>query len=153
MENQAEVVGGNTNLLPTSTGKSKTPAANRSWCFTYFENETNKPNLINEMDYLCCGFEVCPKTGNTHWQCWTYFKTKISFSRAKEYIKESCNGIDVHIEPCRGSAEDNDKYCKKDGNFFFSVATALKGRELTCQASNNEYMKGYPLMNCYWSRL
>ena len=53
-----------------------------------------------------------PQTGTRHLQGFIVFKTRRTFAIAKSII-----GFESHIERCRGSDEDNIRYCSKEGDY------------------------------------
>ncbi len=84
----------------------------KNWCFTDFELlDWNK--IYEESDdirYICWGSEVCPSTKRKHYQGWIQIKTK----RRINGIKKLCRSKKLHIESCRGTEGENNKYCQKD---------------------------------------
>lgn len=64
--------------------------------------------LGEDTQYLVGGFEVCPKTGTPHVQCYCYFKNTRSGNRFSEYFTKK-----HHIEKAKGSPEQNRDYCFK----------------------------------------
>ncbi len=100
--------------------KSK-PTQSRNWCFTDFEllplNEIyeNNKDIIR---YMCWGLETCPTTGRKHNQGWIQFRNKKRLNGVRGAFKHSdVPKIKIHLESCRGSPEQNDTYCKKDGHW------------------------------------
>lgn len=94
----------------------KKPGKQRNWCFTDFEMldweaiyEENKDFLR----YIGFGKETCPKTQRVHYQGWMQFKTQ----KRMTAIKKVARSKKLHLEPCYGSVEANEKYCRKDNNF------------------------------------
>lgn len=88
----------------------------RNYCFTDFELlrwehifETHK----DKIRYVCWGTEKCPSTHKVHYQGWIQFHTKRTLGGVKKIV----NSKKIHLESCRGSEFDNEKYCKKDGNY------------------------------------
>lgn len=97
----------------TSVQKEVTPdpyERSRNWCFTSYEESC--PTFQNDMKYLICGSETCPTTGRKHWQCYTYLKNAKTWSAFQKLI-----GKGVHFEKCKGSADNNIKYCSKENQF------------------------------------
>lgn len=90
----------------------------RNWCFTLYEKFD--PTLCFEhkendgkFRYICAGQEICPETGRQHIQGWCQFNEAKSFGQCKKLLRSNS----VHIEQVRGSCDENDEYCKKDGKW------------------------------------
>lgn len=86
----------------------------RSYCFTwnnYSEDEWEGCKR-NNCVYLVMGREKCPSTGTKHIQGYIYFKNAITFKSMNKMF----NG--AHITQANGTAEDNFKYCSKEGEFY-----------------------------------
>lgn len=66
-------------------------------------------------NYLLCGREKAPTTGHVHGQIYVQFKTPHSLSIA------GLHG--AHVEICKGSPEQNIKYCKKEGDIMVEEGT------------------------------
>lgn len=81
----------------------------RAFCFTDYKLEINFYKQL-KYRYIIIGQEICPTTNNTHWQGYIYFNNARSL---KNIIKEFEGR---HVEPCKGNAEQNIKYCSKDQN-------------------------------------
>lgn len=64
-----------------------------------------------ECRYIIYGREVAPTTGTQHLQGYVYFTNAREFKSILEKHKK------WHLEVAKGSAEQNIKYCKKEGNF------------------------------------
>jgi len=75
------------------------------------------------MNYLIYGKEVCPDTGNDHWQGYVQFKKATRFTTVK-----NCFSDKVHIEVSKGTPEQAIEYCKKDGNFKEFGTPSVKGK-------------------------
>ncbi len=86
----------------------------KNWCFTDFEllDWEKIYNSNKDIVYVCWGKEKCPLTDKIHNQGWLQMGTK----KRMEYIKKNINKK-IHIEPCKGTAEDNNIYCQKDKEF------------------------------------
>lgn len=86
----------------------------RGWCFT-INNDRYKDlkELITlcDSDYLIFGFEK-GKSGTSHIQGYLYFDNARSFQSIKRFLPRA------HIEPAKGTPEQNHDYCTKDGLFF-----------------------------------
>lgn len=92
----------------------------RIWSFTNFGDKFN----YNEksMKFFIQGYEKAPTTGNMHWQgyvIWTNARYRTGL--IKEYPG-------VYWTPSYAQALNNEKYCKKDGNYehFGSVPKRLE---------------------------
>ncbi len=93
------------------------PQRFRSWCFTDF-NSINFEKVWEEnkdlLRYLCRGKELCPDTKKPHQQGWMQFKKQ----KTMRQIKKLLNDREIHLEACRGNAEQNETYCRKDNKFY-----------------------------------
>lgn len=86
----------------------------RAFCFT-LNNYTDLEYtaiLETECRYLCVGKEIAPTTGTPHLQGYVYFENPRSF---KSVIKKFPRS---HIVPAGGTPQQNQVYCKKDGDYF-----------------------------------
>lgn len=72
----------------------------------------------NKIKFIAFGKELCPKTKTQHNQCFLYFAgvkstSKSNLNKIANYFgKKHC-----HVQPMRGSFEQNEKYCEKDGEY------------------------------------
>jgi len=84
----------------------------RNWCFTDFEllDWSKIYEACDDIRYVCWGTETCPKTKKKHYQGWIQIEKKKRLGG----IKKLCQSKKIHIEACRGTESDNDKYCQKD---------------------------------------
>lgn len=55
--------------------------------------------------------EVCPDTGRDHWHMFIYLKNARSFNSIRKFFEPN------HVEICKGNAQQNIEYVKKDGNW------------------------------------
>ncbi len=86
----------------------------RNWCFTDFENLNWKEKFNDKLiTYICFGNEICPTTGKKHIQGWLQFTKKVRLSRVKKIL----NCKKLHLETCKGSESQNDKYCQKENSY------------------------------------
>lgn len=84
----------------------------RGWCFTlpnYTDDEIKILDAL-ECDYMVYGREVAPTTQTPHLQGYIYFKNARQFSAMKKCLPER-----AHLEAAKGSPQQNDTYCSKEG--------------------------------------
>lgn len=81
----------------------------RLCCFTIFDMAFDFTQLHDKVQFYCKGREVCPETQREHWQCFAYISKAQRWSWWKKLIGPH------HIERCRGTIFQNEKYCKKEG--------------------------------------
>lgn len=113
-KNRAELSG---NTISSSSKKTKKEVKYRSYAMTIFNREeADKLKTLN-YKYLLIGTEICPTTKKTHYQTYVQFKSSISFDSLKKKLPTT------HIEPAKGNAQQNIKYCKKDGDIYFEDGT------------------------------
>lgn len=99
---------GNTKSSPPSKGQYT------YFCFTkFYESDDDIIKFEKMLQKICIkyyfGKEICPKTNNKHLQGFMQMKKKTRISEFKKY--DSC-----HIEPTKGSQDQNEEYCGKDGD-------------------------------------
>lgn len=84
----------------------------KSYCLTINNwSQAEYDALVGlKYDYLIIGKEV-GASGTPHLQCYVHYNNKLSFNTLKKKIPTA------HIEKCKGSADDNIKYCSKDGDY------------------------------------
>lgn len=84
----------------------------RSFLFTfnnYTEEDVNNVRAyLSKAKYGIFGYEIAPSTGTPHLQGYASLKSPAKFRTIKKRF-----GDKVHIEPARGSAEQNRDYCSK----------------------------------------
>lgn len=90
------------------SGGGNTNPRHRNYCFTSY---IGKIPFSDDMKYLIQGEETCPTTGRKHIQGFTIFKY------AKQINVVIKIGKGIHWEVCKGSIEENIKYCKKENNY------------------------------------
>lgn len=89
----------------------------RSWCFTQNNYTAEHEDALRDINgehgcrYLIFGREV-GEQGTPHLQGYIYFNTVKSFKQVKALLPQGCN-----IRAALGSAEQNQTYCSKDGDF------------------------------------
>lgn len=62
--------------------------------------------------YLIIGIETSPTTLTPHLQCYVYLKNAITLKSLKKKIPRA------HIEPAKGSPQQNRDYCSEDGLYY-----------------------------------
>lgn len=110
--------GGNTS--PPRTHSEKTPWVKpseagkyRRFCFTLFESHWCMPNLPDkQIQYIKMGREICPDTKREHWQSWVWFNNAKTITQCWQFLEKKF-GIHPHVEPLRGTPEQNEDYCDK----------------------------------------
>lgn len=70
--------------------------------------EDVRPSLHPSILYMCGQREISPTTLKEHWQFFVHFKEKRRFKFVQSLFPK------CHIEACKGSLEDNIKYCSKE---------------------------------------
>ncbi len=87
----------------------------KNWCFTDFELLDWEKIFKGDDDirYVCWGTESCPKTKKKHYQGWLQYNKKKRLGG----IKKVCHSKKLHIESCRGTESENNKYCQKDNKY------------------------------------
>ena len=117
-----------------------------------------EPRLHGPIRYLTFGREVCPETARHHLQGYLQLTSRARFSTVQGLLPAG-----AHIEPARGSAEENNEYCHKEGDFeVFGICqlsaneTRKRSREETCRdifedhkakRSKRDILEDYPH---YW---
>lgn len=74
-----------------------------------------------DVQYLLFSHEV-GNSGTPHIQGWVQFKKNMRLTACKKVHKTA------HWELCRGSIQQNEKYCRKDGNILLELGE-IKDRE------------------------
>lgn len=104
----------------------------RGFCITAYET---KPVFTNSQ-YSIIGDEICPKTNRPHYQCYVYYKEA---RQLKAVIKEF---KPHHVEPAKGSPQQNIDYCSKEGKFEESGSRPTQGKrtdiELVVQSARDK---------------
>lgn len=96
----------------------------RSVCFTEFDTSRDMEELAGHFQYLCYGKEVCPKTQRDHYQGYAYIDKAQRWSWFKKIFGKT------HFDQCRGTFEQNVKYCSKEGHYTeFGVKPMGSGKK------------------------
>lgn len=116
----------------------------RGWCFTmnnYTEDNLGHlkgEKITNVARYIVFGKEVAPSTGTKHIQGYIYFDDAKSMSATKKILGDS----KVHISKANGTAEQNRKYCTKDGDYFEHGLKPEQGKRTDLTTLRDVIMKG-----------
>lgn len=88
----------------------------RLFCFTDFvlDKEFYDQETLG-FKWCVAGQEIAPETKKIHWQGVIYFKEQHNLTGVIKKMKPR------HVELCYSSADDNEKYCKKDGNVVIEI--------------------------------
>lgn len=100
-----------------------TTTSSRAWCLTINNyNDSIYATAINyKADYLIVGKEV-GENGTPHLQIYFYKETKITFNGLKKTFPTA------HIEKAKGTAQENQTYCSKEGNFYETGTLPTQGK-------------------------
>ncbi len=116
----------------------------KNWTFTDYEFK-DWEKLYKENDrvrYICYGEEICPKTKKKHLQGWLQLMDKKRLSE----IKKVCQSKQMHMEPCFGIESENDKYCKKDGQYSCLGEYITQGKRTDLDGIKKLIDEGKPLL-------
>jgi len=110
----------------TDTETSKKPAAAKHYCFTlnnYTPSELESvPRILNEIGHYIYGFEVGEEL-TPHLQGYI----KLTFKERITGLKKLGGGLErFHWEKCKGSQDENLRYCRKQGNYVSNYWQDLK---------------------------
>lgn len=89
----------------------------RRWCFTLNNPSEDLSRFIDELmqrvrvRYVVVGRETAPTTGTLHWQGFIEFENPATFKQVQARIPNA------HIEPARGTNQQNRDYCTKSGDY------------------------------------
>ncbi len=118
----------------------------RNYCFTDF-NMTQWDDVYKDDDsmvYIAYGKETCPDTGRMHYQGWVQFDKRQRFKRALAAL-----GGHVALFRCKGTEEQNNKYCRKDNDFKSLGSFTTQGERVDlvemCRAAKDVHI---PLEEC-----
>lgn len=100
----------------------------RGWVFTSFDTSDEAKLKIESIDYkyIVVGEEICPETDRKHLQGYIYFQNARHFNAIKTLLPYG-----AHIEPAKGTAIQNKKYCSKE-------LTIIENGEIPQQGKRND---------------
>lgn len=88
------------------------------WNVNLQEDEYRDIMKKNSIQYIAYGLEECPTTGRQHHQLFMYYTNPQSTSKSKlNKIGNLWGPIHARVEVMRGSFEQNEAYCAKDGHY------------------------------------
>lgn len=84
----------------------------RLWCGTNFDLDLDWHAIFAKGDckYIAYGDETCPTTNKSHQQFFVLFHNQRSSMKNVSKLFGNC-----HVEPCKGSLQQNERYCSKEG--------------------------------------
>jgi len=87
----------------------------RGWCFTLnnFSSWDQAALEKTECRFLVFGQEIAPTTGTPHLQGYIYWDDPKTLKAVKKVVGER-----AHLTPANGTAEENIRYCSKEGKVF-----------------------------------
>lgn len=117
----------------------------RGFVFTNFNLNTAEWYEANkdQVQFVAYGDEICPDTGRAHQQAFVYFKAERSF--AKTNLKRMGSKIGekhVHIQPMRGSFQQNEEYCSKEKHYHKLGDEPKQGARGDIAESRDAIMRG-----------
>jgi len=136
MNRHKKACGGEGNTVPLPQPTRKT-----FYCFTVFDlNEDAEKEFNRQLGTLCLkylyGKEKCPSTGRIHFQGFMHLKKAMRITELKLIGKP-------HLEACKGSEEQNVRYCSKDGNVVkFGFPKPVKSPDMW--QTHLQWIKNHP---------
>ena len=110
----------------TKSGKAFQLTLNQVECFDELRAYLLGLKLLN---YMIACKEIAPTTGHEHIHVYVQFMDSVKLA-----IKKLCG---AHVEKCRGSAQQNIAYIKKDGDVIYEHGEArLKGGHTIKEVEN-----------------
>lgn len=94
--------------------KTEMDITSKNWVFTVFDTKgcfignMEKLSKYKTFQFCCAGEEVCPDTGNIHYQSFLQMKKCISRKDLQRYT-----GYQNWCEPMKGKASEASEYCEK----------------------------------------
>lgn len=97
---------------------------NRGYVFTIWwdeqeQNYERTKELLDTADYWIIGKEECPSTRKKHLQCYGYWDNQKTYGAliklAEKLLRK--NGVEYHMDPAKGNAKSNQKYCSKNHDY------------------------------------
>lgn len=104
----------------------------RGWCFTQFDMGQKFEKDKFNWKYIIIGLETCPTTGNKHYQGYIYFKSPRYFKGVQKLLPGA------HLEPSKGDADHNKKYCSKENIYLEDGEKPEQGKRNDLTAISEE---------------
>ena len=116
---QVPVGSGAATMSGTLTASSSKGIKSYDWTITSYRDMSKPPRFIMEkMWFLVFQREVCPRSGNHHWQGYVQFRRMVNLKSAQFLV----NCPDQHMEAVQSTPQANYDYCTK-------IDTRLAGTE------------------------
>lgn len=117
-----------TQSVSSGRGNTNNPTARcRQWCMTvnnWTEDDLAQvTQLAQRSKQYIVGKEV-GSDGTPHLQCYFQFKSQMRFRTLKDAVPRA------HIEKAKGSAQDNRRYCSKEGDFATNIPVRYTQEEI-----------------------
>lgn len=112
----------------------------RAWCFTINNYSNEDIQSITKLDakYLIAGQEKCPDTGTPHIQGYVYFDNAKTLRAISKLLPRA------HFEKARGTPEENQRYCSKDGDLLLETGELpSQGRRSDLDIVRDAIKKGH----------
>lgn len=113
----------------------------RSFCVTDYERDREfwESFFEEELTYLLVGDEICPTTNRQHWQIFLHCKNPKTLKSMIKKLKPR------HVEICKGTVQDNEKYCKKEKVAFELGNKPSPGQRTDLVAIQEKIKKKVPM--------
>lgn len=110
---------------------SKEGFKTRLWCATIFDLDFDFSELADseKLRYFAYAEEVCPSTLKKHFQFYCYFLNPV---HSIKHVSNLLGG--AHVEPCRGTLNDNESYCSKESDLIHWGDKPSQGRRTDIEA-------------------
>ena len=140
---KAEVKDFNRDIKEKSTAvkEKKSPEIKfRAWTWTWnvpeFSKELEETLTAINYTYIVYGRETAPTTGQKHYQGYFYLKNPRTLSSMVKEFKGA------HFEPSKGTAAQNDKYCKKGEDWVVLGTIPNQGRRTDLDTVKADLLEG-----------
>lgn len=121
--------------------KNATARARRYALTFYTKPDISALQEKQEIRYFIMGEEICPETKRTHWQSYIELNKVMRVAALKTLLNDNT----VHVERCKGSPEDNIRYCSKDGKVEQFGESKKQGQRTDVEALYTHFKEGKKL--------